>query len=147
MSRLGGFRICFLLSSLAVSGLAQQAPPKKIPAIIRDTAVAEGKADAEATVKKEFSPVLAEKSLNIGKFYFKSGNYEAAILRFLDAIEYHPSLVEAYDALGRTYEKKGDFGKALAAYRDCIKNNPDSPKLSDFKKRSERLEQELAKKK
>jgi tetratricopeptide (TPR) repeat protein len=147
MSRPGGFRICFLLSSLAVSGLAQQAPPKKIPTIIRDTGVAEGKTDAEAAVKKEYSPVLAERNLNIGKFYLKNRNYDAAILRFLDAIEYHPALLEAYDALGRAYEKKGDLGKALVAYRDCIKNNPDSPKVSDFKKRSDRLEKELAKKK
>ena len=147
MSRLGGLWICCFLSLLTISAAAQQAPPKKVPTIIRDTAVAEGKTDAETAVKKEYSPVLAEKNLTVGKYNFKNRNYDGAIMRFLEAIEYQPSLMQAYDALGRAYEKKGDLGKAIAAYRDFVRKNPDSPKVSEFQERSDRLEKELAKKK
>lgn len=147
MFRPGGFWIGLLLFPLTLSGYAQQAPPRKVPTIIRDTGVAEGKTDAETAVKKEYSPVLAEKNLDVGKFYVKTRNYDAAILRFQEAIEYQPSLVEAYDALGRAYEKNGDPGKALATYRDFIKRNPDSSKVAEFKRRGDELEKELSKKK
>jgi tetratricopeptide (TPR) repeat protein len=132
---------------LAIPGLGQQAPPRKPPTIIRDTGVAEGKTDAETAVKKEYNPALAEANLEKGKFYLKSGNYDAAISRFQDAIEYHPKLAEAYDGLGRALEKKGDKQKALTVYLDFVKKNPTAPKAGEFKSRGERLEKELAKKK
>jgi tetratricopeptide (TPR) repeat protein len=133
---------CPVLSMLAfaAAGIAQQTPPKKPPALVRDTGVAEGKTDAETAVKKEYSPLLADKSLKVGDFYFKKGNYDAAIPRYQDAIEYQPNLVQAYDSLGRAYEKKGDKAKALAVYQDFLKKYPNSSKASDFKSRSARLE-------
>jgi tetratricopeptide (TPR) repeat protein len=102
--------------------------------------VAEGKTDAETAAKKNYSPMLAEENLKIGDSYFKKGNYDAAISRYRDAIEYQPNLVQAYDRLGRAYEKKGDKAKALAVYKDFLNKYPDSPKAADFKSRSGRLE-------
>jgi tetratricopeptide (TPR) repeat protein len=142
--------VCLFTLSLAlmtVSGYGQQAPARKPPTIIRDTGVAEGKTDAEVAVKKEYNPALAAADLERGKFYFKNGNYDAAISRFQEALEYHPKLVDAYDALGRAYEKKGDLEKAMNVYKDFVKKNPDAPKVADFKSRSDRLEKELGKKK
>ncbi|MBZ5494780.1 MAG: tetratricopeptide repeat protein [Acidobacteriia bacterium] len=142
MPRLNRFTNCLMLALLAPmgSGWAQQAPPKKPPAIIRDTGVAEGKTDAETAVKKEYNPLLAAENLEKGKFYFKRGNYDAAIQRYLDALEYQPNLVAAYDALGRAYEKKGDKSRALAIYKDFLKKYPESPSAADFKSRCARLE-------
>lgn len=117
-----------------------QNPPKKPPALIRDTGVAEGKTEADTVIKKEYSPPLAEKSLMIGNGYFKKGNYDAAISRYLEAIDYQPNLVEAYDALGRAYEKKGDKVNALAVYKNFLAKYPDSPKAQEFKSRSAKLE-------
>ncbi len=143
MLRLDRFISCLVLGifGLPAVGIAQhQAPPKKPPGLVRDTGVADGKTDAETAAKKEYSPMLAEKSLKIGDFYFKRGNYDAAIPRYQDAIEYQPNLVQAYDGLGRAYEKKGDKAKALAVYKVFLNKYPDSPKAADFKSRSERLE-------
>ena len=140
MSRLKKCISSLALLAFAGLGYAQTTPPKKPPTIIRDTGVAEGKVDAETVVNKEYNPILAEKNLKIGDFYFKKGNYDAAIPRYQDAIEYQPSLVAAYDALGRAYEKKGDKVKAIAIYADFLKKFPNSPKAPEFKSRSNRLE-------
>ncbi|MGA2263124.1 MAG: tetratricopeptide repeat protein [Acidobacteriota bacterium] len=143
MLRLDRLICCLVLGifGLPAAGIAQQqTPPKKPPGLVRDTGVAEGKTDAETAAKKNYSPMLAEENLKIGDSYFKKGNYDAAISRYRDAIEYQPNLVQAYDRLGRAYEKKGDKAKALAVYKDFLNKYPDSPKAADFKSRSGRLE-------
>jgi tetratricopeptide (TPR) repeat protein len=120
---------------------AQNRAPQKPPALIRDTDTAEGKTETEATAtKKEHDPVLAEQNINIGNFYFKKRNYDAAIQRYLDAIEYQPDSVRAYEALTRAYEKKGDTAKAISAYKEFIEHNPDSPKSPEFRIRVAKLE-------
>jgi tetratricopeptide (TPR) repeat protein len=136
------FCLALILSAYTSAGFPRQTTAKKPPALIRDTGVAEGKTEAETVLKKEYNPRLAQKSLEVGKDYFKRGNSEAAISRFLEAIEYQPNLAAAYDALGRAYEKTGDKAKALAVYKDFLAKYPDSPKASDFKSRSARLEKE-----
>ena len=132
--------LILFLPALAGAGSVQQRPAKKPPGLIRDTGVAEGKTEAEVVIKKEYNPLLAQKNLEIGRDYFKKGNFNAAISRFQDAIEYQPSLVAAYDALGRAYEKKGDKAKAAAVYRDFVTKYPDSSKAPDFKSRASHLE-------
>ena len=132
--------LLLVLPALAGAGSDQKTPPKKPPGLIRDTGVAEGKTEAEAVIKKEYNPLLAQKNLEIGKDYLKKGNFNAAISRFQDAIEYQPSLVAAYDALGRAYEKKGDKVRAATVYRDFVTKYPDSSKAPDFKSRASRLE-------
>jgi tetratricopeptide (TPR) repeat protein len=138
----GSFCLAVVLCALTGVGFTQQAPPRKPPALIRDTGVAEGKTEPEAVLKKEYNPGLADQNLKIGNFYFKKGNYDAAIQRFQDAIDYQPNLVAAYDALGRAHEKNGDKAKALAVYKDFLAKYPDSSKASEFKSRSARLEKE-----
>jgi tetratricopeptide (TPR) repeat protein len=141
MQRAERFWSWVLLGLLALMGAAySQTTTQKPPALIRDTGVAEGKADAETVVKKEYSPIRAAESLKIGDFYLKKKNYIAAIERYRDAIEYQPNLIAAYDALGRAYEKSGVNDKALAAYRDFLQKFPESPKAPEFRSRCARLE-------
>ncbi len=110
------------------------------PALIRDTDTAEGKEAADVPETKEYNPVLAEKAVRIGDYYFKRKNFDAAIERYLEALQYQPERVDAYEALGRTFEKKGETLKAEEIYRDFIKKNPDSPKLAEFKSKLAKLE-------
>ncbi len=126
--------------TLAGAGFIQVSTSQKPPALIRDTGVAEGKTNVETAKKKEYNPMLALENLKIGNYYFKKGNYVAAIGRFQDAIEYQPNLIDAYDALGRAYEKKGDKEKAISVYKDVLKRYPESPKAGEFKSRTARLE-------
>ena len=103
------------------------------------------------TLLQGYNPLKAEQSLKIGNFYFKQGNYVAAIGRYQDAIDYQPNLFAAYDALGRAYEKKADKDKApeerkadrdkaLAVYKNFLKSYPASPMAAEFRSRCDRLQ-------
>jgi outer membrane protein assembly factor BamD (BamD/ComL family) len=113
---------------------------RRPPGLIRDTDTAEGKEDAEAVKPKEYNPVEAEKNLQVGNYYLKGKNYDAAIMRYLEALEYQPDFVKAFDALARAYEKNKQFDKAADVCRDFLRKNPDSPKAEDFKSLLKRLE-------
>jgi len=140
---------CFWIPAfLAFAGtVSSQDPPRKPPKLIRDTGVAEGKTDAETAKKKEFNPMLAEENLQIGNFYYKRGNYPAALERYRDAVEYQPNLIAARDAmgraverLGRDHEKKRETDKALALYKEFLALFPDAPKSAEFKSKIASLE-------
>jgi tetratricopeptide (TPR) repeat protein len=134
--------ICLFLTCAVPPGqvTAQSPPQSRKPALIRDTDKAEGKDEADANQPKEFNPLLSEKNLKIGDFYFKRKNYIAAIQRYKDAVDYQPNHTEAYQALGRAYEKNGDPTKAADVYRDFIQKNPDSPKIAEFRSKIAKLE-------
>jgi len=143
MQRAENLVIFLALALTAFNGAAfGQAAAQKPPVLIRDTAVAEGKTDAETVIKKEYNPMRAAESLKIGDFYLKRKNYVAAIERYLEALEYQPGLIAAHDALGRAYEKSGSRDKALAVYRNVVQKFPDSPKAAEFKSRIARLEKQ-----
>ncbi len=127
------------LPPLSLESFPQSGPSRK-PALIRDTAAAEEKEEAEAEPTKEYNPMLAEQNISIGNFYLKRKNYGAAIQRFISALEYQPDSVPAWEALARTYEKSGDRAKAIQTYRDFIEKNPDSPKSAQFRARLAKLE-------
>ncbi len=132
--------LAFLLLSLTLPALSQSQNSRK-PELIRDTDAAEEKESVgDVTQPKEQNPLLAEQNVNIGDFYFKKKNYDAAIQRYLEAIEYQPNLIRAYEALARAYEKKGDPEKAINAYKDFIQKNPDSPKSAEFRTKLAKLE-------
>ena len=89
-----------------------------------------------------YDPLRANKSVEIGTFYLKRGNYDAAIERFQDATRFQPKLARPYSLLGEAYERKGDVENALAAYRrylDVYRTAPDREKIL---KRIEKLESE-----
>lgn len=131
---------CFAAFVPALLPAAPQGRPQK-PALIRDTDVAEGKeAPPDVEKAKVYNPMMAEKIVKIGDFYYKRKNYEAAIERYLEALQYQPGRVDAYESLGRTYEKTGEIAKAVNIYKDFISKNPDSPKIPDFRSKLARLE-------
>ena len=133
--------ICLLFAfTLVPPPIAAQAPPSRRPALIRDTDKAEGKDEADTNQPKELDPLLAEKNLKIGDYYFKRKNYVAAIQRYAEAIEYQPDRTESYEALARAYEKNGDRSKAADVYKNFIQKNPDSPKAADFRAKLAKVE-------
>jgi tetratricopeptide (TPR) repeat protein len=125
-------------SLIWVPGWAQTRSKK--PALIRDTDVAEGKVEEEASKEKIYNPMMAEKCVEVGNFYLKRKNYEAAIGRYLEALEYQPNLFEAFSALGRAYEKDGKPDKALSVYKDFLAKFPNSSKAPEFRSKAAKLE-------
>lgn len=129
-----------VIAVMTINCIAAFPQVRRKPALIRDTDAAEGKEEADVPKDKEYNPLLAAQAVKIGDFYFKRKNFDAAIERYIEALQYQPNLVDAYEALGRTYEKKGETLKAQEVYRDFIRKNPDSPKLAEFRTKLARLE-------
>jgi tetratricopeptide (TPR) repeat protein len=138
------FRISFICMALFLESPAfpasAQSKKAPMPELIRDTDVAEGKDASEEPKPKEQDPKLAKLSISIGNFYLKQKNYDAAIERYLEAIEYQPSSIRAYEALAQVYEKKGEIAKAIGAYKTFLEKNPNSPGAAEFGIRIARLE-------
>jgi tetratricopeptide (TPR) repeat protein len=110
------------------------------PALIRDTDKAEGKDEEEAAKEKPFNPLEADRCLKVGDYYFKRKNYDAAIQRYMEALEYQPNRFDAYEALGRAYEKQGAREKALRVYQDFLQKYSESPRAKEFKEKADRLQ-------
>jgi tetratricopeptide (TPR) repeat protein len=125
--------VALFLLFLGVSFAAQRPP-----ALIRDTGVADA-AETAPEVKGP-DPILCEKNISIGDYYYKQKNYVAAIRRYLDALEFQADSARAYDALARAYQKNGQPAKAIAAYKQFIEKNPDSPSIAEFRARLAKLE-------
>lgn len=132
--------VSMLSAALPAGRLALSQGRPQRPALIRDTDAAEGKDEPDVEKEKVFNPMMAEKIVKIGDFYYKRKNYAAAIQRYLEALQYQPNRVEAYEALGRTYEKTGDITKAVNLYKDFVEKNPDSPKAPEFRSKIAKYE-------
>ncbi len=129
-----------MLSALWTVSLFAQTIAPRTPELIRDTDVADREDNAEPQPPKELNPLLSEKNISIGDFYFKKKNYNAAIQRYLEALQYQPDSIRAHEALARAYEKKGDLSQAMRVYKDFIEQNPDSPKIPAFRLKIAKLE-------
>jgi tetratricopeptide (TPR) repeat protein len=93
-----------------------------------------------APAEPTYDPLRADKSVEIGTFYLKRGNYDAAIERFQDATHYQPKLARPYVLMGEAYERKGDVDNALAAYKKYLEVYRTAPDREKVLKRIEKLE-------
>lgn len=98
-------------------------------------------APAEPT-EPTFDPVGAGRSVDVGTFYLKKGNYDAAIDRFQDAAQRQPKLAKPYLLMGEAYEKKNDPASAITAYRKYLELLRTAPNADKVNKRIEKLEAE-----
>jgi tetratricopeptide (TPR) repeat protein len=91
-----------------------------------------------------YDPLKANKDMEVGTFYFKKGNYDAAIDRFEEAARLQPGLARPYLKLGETYEKKKDLPMAVASYRKYLELYRSAPDGNSVRKRIEGLEKRIA---
>ncbi len=128
---------CFLLLLLFYGTLAAQEQERhQKPVLIRADVTKE---PVEEVVQHD--PLKAQRSLEVGDFYFKRRNFKAARDRYREAIRYNNKLALAYSKLVRTLEKMKEFSQAIEVCSEFIENNPDSGKLSDFEKKAAHLRQ------
>jgi tetratricopeptide (TPR) repeat protein len=99
-------------------------------------------APAEPVVPRTpaYDPLHAAKSVEVGTFYMKKGEYDAAIDRFQEAARLQPGLAKPYLLLGQVYEKKGDAGSAVDAYRTYLKLYRTAPDRARILERIQHLE-------
>ena len=91
-----------------------------------------------------YNPYLAEKNLEVGEFYLKKKNYDAAIERLLDSVRYKPNYAKPHRLLGVAYEKKGEYGEAIKYYEKYLEILPSADDAAKIRKDIEKLKRRLA---
>jgi tetratricopeptide (TPR) repeat protein len=101
-------------------------------------------APAEAPATPAFDPLHAEKSMEVGEYYLKAGDYAAAVDRFKEAIGYQSNLALAWDYLGQACEKEHESEDALADYQKFLSMVPDGKESDRVRKRVAKLQSDIA---
>jgi tetratricopeptide (TPR) repeat protein len=98
-----------------------------------------------------FDPYRAEKAVEVGRFYLKKKNYDAAIDRFQEAIRLRPRFALPHRLLGEAFEKKGMKAEAVSSYEtylEILPNAEDAEKVrSKIAQVKKSLEQEKSRRK
>jgi tetratricopeptide (TPR) repeat protein len=100
-------------------------------------------ADAKTPPTPAWDPLHANKSVEVGTFYMRKGDYDAAIDRFEEAARLQPGLARPYLLLGEVYEKKNDPASAVSAYRTYLKLYRTAPDREKILERIERLQSKI----
>jgi tetratricopeptide (TPR) repeat protein len=88
-----------------------------------------------STREYSFNPVQAEHEMKIGAYYFKKGNFRAAMRRFQEAGKWNPTLSDAYLKAAESAEKLRDLTAAKAAYEQYLAASPDGKSAPEVKKK------------
>jgi tetratricopeptide (TPR) repeat protein len=128
--------VVLLLTSAGAAGALQISPSTPPPPPPSET--------PPEPAKPVFDPLHAEKNIEVGTFYMKKGNYDAAIDRFEDATRLQPSLAKPWRLMGEAYEKKHAYGRAVESYKKYLTVLPGAEDAAKVKKRIAMLEQKLA---
>jgi tetratricopeptide (TPR) repeat protein len=113
---------------------APPAPQPKPPAKSnKDTAT------KSAPDQPAWDPLRAEKDLEVGQYYMKRGDYDAAIDRFNDAVEAKPGFAVPFKYLGEAQEKKGLKKQAIKSYTRYLDLYPRAEDAEKIRKRIDKL--------
>jgi tetratricopeptide (TPR) repeat protein len=96
--------------------------------------------DTSLAVKEySFNPLQAEKELQIGNFYFKTGKYRSAAMRFTEATKWNDGNSDAWLRLGETEEKLKDTKAAKEAYTKYLALASDAKNAAEIRKKLHKL--------
>ena len=98
-----------------------------------------GHAADDALGTHEWNPLRAMKDVEVGTYYYKAGNYKAAVSRFREALQFKPRDAEATFKLAQALEKSGDFAEARVHYEAYLTILKDGPSTGEARKALERM--------
>jgi tetratricopeptide (TPR) repeat protein len=119
---------------------ASPAPQPKPPAKPNQDSAAQSAPDQPA-----WDPLRAEKDLEVGRYYMKRGDWDAAIDRFQDAIVAKPGYAVPFLYLGEAQEKKGLKKQAIKSYTRYLDLYPHAEDAEKIRKRIDKLWSEAGK--
>lgn len=93
-----------------------------------------------------YDPLRAEKDLEVGQFYMKKGDVDAAIDRFQDATTAKPGYAIPFRFLAEAQEKRGLKKQALKSYQRYLELYPHAEDGDKIRKKIEKLRAEVEKK-
>src|SRR6267378_2628336 len=94
-----------------------------------------------------WDPLRAEKDLEVGQYYMRKGDLDAAIDRFQDATTAKPGYAIPFRYLGEAQEKKGLKKQAIKSYQRYLDLFPHAEDGDKVRKRIEKLYKEVEKEK
>jgi tetratricopeptide (TPR) repeat protein len=128
---------------------AQDVPDKKPSDTAKqDSAAPKKDAAAKTDDGKDqpiWDPLRAEKDIEVGQYYMKRGDIDAAIDRFEDAILAKPGYALPYRYLGDAQEKHGMKRQAIKSYTKYLDLYPHAEDAAKIHKRIEKLWAEVEK--
>jgi tetratricopeptide (TPR) repeat protein len=89
-----------------------------------------------------YDPVTAEEDVEVGQFYIRKGDLDAAIGRFQDAIRLRSNFAKPRLLAAEAYEKKGDRVDAVKYYKEYLQVLPKAPDAKKIQSRIEKLSAE-----
>ena len=92
-----------------------------------------------------WDPVRAEKDLEVGQYYMRRGDVDAAIDRFTDATTAKPGYALPFRYLGEAQEKKGLKKDAVKSYQRYLDLYPHAEDGDKIRKKIEKLYAEIEK--
>jgi len=92
-----------------------------------------------------WDPLRAEKDLEVGQYYMKKGDLDAAIDRFQDATEARPGYAIPFRYLGEAQEKKGLKKQAIQSYQRYLDLYPHAEDGDKVRKKIEKLHRDIDK--
>jgi tetratricopeptide (TPR) repeat protein len=129
------------------SGKPAGAPPatpsekKPAPKTNKDNAT------ESADDQPKWDPQRAEKDIEVGQYYMRKGDVDAAIDRFTDATVAKPGYAVPFKYLGEAQEKKGQKKPAIKSYQRYLDLYPKAEDAEKIRKRIEKLYKETEKEK
>ncbi len=117
------------------------APPKSSAKQKKDTAT------QNASDQPTWDPLRAEKDLEVGQYYMKKGDLDAAIDRFQDATTAKPGYAIPFRFLAEAQEKKGLKKQAIKSYRRYLDLYPHAEDGDKVRKKIDKLYKEVAREK
>jgi tetratricopeptide (TPR) repeat protein len=112
-------------------------PPPPSPA----TAAKE--ADLNLAPLPAFNPLVAEKDVEVGTYYMRRGDVDAAIDRFREATVSYPTYALPWQLLGQAYEKKDQLDEAVKAYQKYLRVYPHAPTRKKLEEHITELQSKL----
>jgi tetratricopeptide (TPR) repeat protein len=112
-----------------------------------DTKKKPDSATQNATDQPAWDPLRAEKDLEVGQYYMRKGDIDAAIDRFQDATTAKPGYAIPFRYLGEAQEKRGLRKQAIASYSRYLDLYPHAEDGDRIRKKIDKLRSEVEKKK
>ncbi len=102
--------------------------------------------DSDVNEFTPWNPMKAMKDIEVGDFYVKKENYNAAISRYREALEYKPHDAEATFKLAEVLNKTGDRAGAIENYEAYLKTLPNGPYAKKAQESLAKLKEKTGKK-
>ena len=135
----------FLVAALSASCLSAQSPPQNPPKPKPNSTT--DNATQNAPDQPMWDPLRAEKDIEVGQYYMRKGDVDAAIDRFQDATLAKPGYAIPFRYLGEAQEKKKLKRDALKSYTRYLELYPNAEDRDKIEKRIEKLRADLDKSK